>query len=219
MPYSSSVYNLEQTLGLTGPTTTTAQYELFNSANTANHGNGYILIPTGQLYAWTGSYASSVGGAVAAVLTPAFFQNPSFLTDPSPTGVLSAVSTHVASNMVTVSDNLSASGFVGTTVIAVTANNSIVHTFDVTFKDVTPVWTAPGNQSVSLPGSTSTGALPLSSTDSAGNTLHYAVQIGGYSSLFNIEQQYALAAPPGATNYILNARGYHEEVSGQQQWQ
>jgi hypothetical protein len=217
LPYDASVFNLEQTLALTGPTASNSQYETFKSTNGSNGVNGgiYYLAANGNLYAGLGSFAVSTAAALASLGT-AFFANPTFLTDPSPNGALSTVSTSPAGNVVTVSDDLTAgNGFLGTTVITVTASNNTIYTFEVTFNDATPVWSAPANQSVTIPAATSTNSLPLNSTDASGDTLNYTAQIGGYNSLFNVEQQLDLMAPsPG--NYQINSRGYEEEylVSG-----
>jgi hypothetical protein len=48
---------------------------------------------------------------------------------------------------------------------------------------------------------------PVSSTDGAGNTLTYGVTVGGYSSLFSVEQQFDLQAPAGAVNYYYGSHG------------
>ena len=52
---------------------------------------------------------------------------------------------------------------------------------------------------------------PVSATDGNGDSLNYTVQVGGYNSLFVLEQQYDLQAPSAATNYYCNARGCQEK--------
>ena len=67
---------------------------------------------------------------------------------------------------------------------------------------VSPAAATPYNQSVSA---------PLSPTDGAGHTLTYTAQVGGFSSLFAVEQQFLLVEPSGTTTYDYNANGDQEK--------
>ena len=140
--------------------------------------------------------------------------NTAALTDPTPPDNLALVSAGISGGILTVRDSSShGSSFLGSALVAFTAG-STTYNLQVTFTDAAPAWTAPANQSVTLPTATQTSLLGLSAVDAAGNAVSYTAQVAGYNPLFNVEQQYDLQAP--SSSYYFNARGGGEKylVSG-----
>jgi len=84
----------------------------------------------------------------------------------------------------------------------VVISNSLTLTSTTSLFTVSPAAGTPYSQQITA---------PLSSTDGAGHSLGYTVQVGGYSQLFVTEQQLALTAPSGTANYYYNIRGDQEK--------
>ena len=113
---------------------------------------------------------------------------------------MTGISTQVTGNSLKVADV----SFLGTATIYVTVTDGVLSTtqsFQVTFSDSTPVITQPGSQTMTH---AQTVNVSLSPTDMAGNAVTYTVQVGGYSSFFALEQQFALVEPGGTSNYYYN---------------
>ena len=102
------------------------------------------------------------------------------------------------------------------------ADGSLVSTqvYQVNFADPDPPTlsvsanngTGAGSAMTTLPHGTPATATLTPST----GTTYAAVQVEGYNVLYSVEQQLDLMAPPGTSNYFVNARGAGEEylISG-----
>ena len=77
-----------------------------------------------------------------ATLSPAYYENPNWLINPTPQGAVSAVTASISGGNLIVS----ATGFAGSALVYVTAANG-TQTFLVTFTDNAPTLTSPLNQS------------------------------------------------------------------------
>ncbi len=217
------LFTLEQQLDLQAPPGTSnyflnargSQEEYLISGNGSNAAGGgyYILMPNGNLYAWVdNSIGMSLTGTPVATLPTACYQTPAELTAAVPPGTLSGVVASLSGNSLTVTDT----GFAGTALISVTASDGLLSTtvsFLVTFTDSTPAVPQPSNQTVSTSQDVS---ILLNNGDGAGDPVTYTAQVNGYSSLFNLEQQYDLQAPASTSDYFFNARQEGEKylVSG-----
>ncbi len=93
--YTPAAYNAEQTLDLAAPSSSPtylynaryAQEKYLVSGNGSNAAGGgyYVLMPNGNLYAWTNNdLTSTLTTAPVVTLPTAFYQNPAFLIDPAP---------------------------------------------------------------------------------------------------------------------------------------
>ncbi len=222
LPYSApstsnvTLQTIEQEYDLSGSGTYSfnargdeEKYLLSGNGSNPAGGGYYILLPNGNLFAWAGSMAATLAAAPAGSPGAAVYAYPYLLSGATPVGNLGLVSAGISGGTLTVADSSAdGSSFLGTAQVAF-ASGGTAYNLLVTFNDSAPAWTAPGNQSVALPSATQTAALPLSSSDTAGNAVTYTAQVAGFS-LIGIEQQYDLQTPPGGT-YFYDARGGDEE--------
>ncbi len=222
-PYNATAFATEQTYDLQAPSGADyfynargAQEKYLISGNGSNVAGGgyYLLMPNGNLYAWDGnSLTTTLGASPVVALEALYYQSPAMLTVPTPQAP-AAVTASIVGNTLTVSDP---GGFVGTVLVFVAADDSIAgssiptsQVYQVTFTDnlaLTISDTTNGTAATTVPNTMpATAMLALSS----GATVS-SVQIGGYSQLFALEQQYDLMTPSGTTDYFLNARGDNEK--------
>ena len=132
----------------------------------------------------------------------------------TPPGLLSGVSAGITGSVstgytLTVNDT----AYLGTLVVVVTVSDgalSTTQTFQVTFTDTAPTLTTTSALTQSV-NHTQQATASLSGSGTTGATLTLSAQVEGYSSLFNLEQQYDFQAPPGAANYYFNARDGQEK--------
>jgi uncharacterized repeat protein (TIGR03803 family) len=168
----------------------------------------YVLLPNGNLYAWTNDMADTLATTPLGTLPAPYYQSPILLTSPTPQGNLATVTGTVTSGVLTLTDT----GFQGT-VIAYATTPAGTQEYVQTFNDSAPVVTQPP---ATLTGSSDTAkVITLNSTDVAGDSVTYAATVGGYNSLFDLEQQLQLqpANPSGTGSamYYTNTRGAGEK--------
>jgi hypothetical protein len=216
IPYMPLASTVEGQLDLQQPTGTSTYFfnargineKYLQSSNGSNSGAAegfYIIVPNGNLYAWTNSLSATLLTTPVATLPAVYYENPVLLTLPTPQGNLATVTASVTDGTLSVSDT----GFQGE-VIAYVSTADGTQTYLATFTDNAPVVTQP--PSTSSVSNSSAFVTTLNSTDVAGDSVTYAnAAVGGDNPLFDVEQQLDLAAPPQATNYFYNTRGYKEK--------
>jgi hypothetical protein len=192
-------------------------YVLQAPTNNANGNTMYLLLSTGDLYAYGGgTYAATVANSanLVAHLDPSVYANPTLLTAakaPLSTSVAGVpVTASTSGNTVTVTVP---PGFTGTFQVTVTATDGITstpETFLVTSTDTAPVLNAVAPQQVSL-------SVPLTLTlgakDAENDPVTYSATAAGYSLPYNLQQQYHFqglgyfTTPDGVTAYVLSIAG------------
>ena len=228
LPYNPIAYSTEQTLDLQAPAPNNyffnAQGQGEEYLVSGNHhnltGSGYyILMPSGNLYAFDGhSLSTTLTGNPVYTLPSYYFLNPAWLIAATPPpSLLNGVDAIISGDTLTVSDT----SFLGTAMITVAASDGVLSTtqsFLITFTDNAPSITTPSLLSQTVPfDQPATASFGVTATTGATLTLSTAVE--GYSSLFNLEQQDDFQAPPGAVNYYFNARGGMEKyLSSAARW-
>ena len=178
-----------------------------NNKNSAEAGY-YIIVPNGNLYTWTNNdLTDTLATTPVATLPVSYYENPDMLTTPTPQGSLSTLTASVSGGKLMVTDT----AFQGTAIIYLSTADG-TQTFDATFTDTAPVVTLPAV--ISNASHLSVDDIHLTSPDAAENPVTYSATVGGYNSLFDIEQQFALTAPnpngPGS-EYLTDTRGAGEK--------
>jgi hypothetical protein len=192
-------------------------YLLQAPTNNANGNSIYLLLASGDLYAYGGgTYAATVANSanLIAHLDPSVFTNPALLTGaraPLAAAVATVpVTANVSGHTLTVN---APSGFVGTFQVTVTATDGVTstsQTFFVTSTDTPPVPNSIPAQTVSLSGSPL--HLTLGASDAENDSVSFSASAVGYSLPFNLEQQYKFkglgyATSDGITAYLLSVAG------------
>ena len=157
MQVASLAYAAETTLGLQATpnnysynaTGYQEKYLVSNNGHNSGAGSGlYIIMPNGNLYAWTGAITSTLAALPVYTLSSAYYQNPGFLLNTAaPGGVqyvsstttsenASQVTASISGNTLTVTDVNNNGYYIGTVLVFVTISDGALtttQTFQVTF--------------------------------------------------------------------------------------
>ncbi len=206
--------------GLTNPDITAAfnargqQEKYFQSTNGSNAANGgfYVLMPTGNLYAWDGiSLTTTLATAPVATLGTAAYSNTALLY--GSTGLVPAVTATVnASGQITITPN---AAFVGTLQITAVATDQLVNTatsFSYTVTEPAPSLVAISAQNASASASQHGSPLEITlgvSSSDASDSFQFLATASGYNPLYALKTQLGLTNPDITSSF--NARGGDEK--------
>jgi sugar lactone lactonase YvrE len=179
--------------------------------NNANGNPIYLLLATGDLYAYGGgTFAATVANSanLVAHLDPSVYVTPTLLTGARAPLAATAAQVPVAGSTLTVN---SPAAFVGTFQVTVTATDGVTstsQTFLVTSTDTPPVPNA-------IPAQTASGStvnVTLGANDAEHDPVTFSATAVGFSLPFNLEQQYKFkgvgyATSDGITAYVLSVSG------------
>ncbi len=212
------VFAAKDQFGLTQPDIAAAfnarggNEKYFQSTNGSNaaHGGYYVLMPTGDLYAWDGNSLATTTAAtpVADLSSEGVYADTALLYDS--TGQVPPVTVSVdSSGNVTLTPNMA---FAGTVYINVTASDGLTATtqrFPFTVTDGAPV--LPPIVSSNIVTTSNSAQVNLNATDSVGNTndLSFSATVATDSPLYNAKEQYGLTQPD--ITAAFNARGGGEK--------
>jgi subtilisin family serine protease len=200
----SQAYQLRQQYGFLNP----GSNYYFNTRGLSEkylqgaNGQWFYLLPTGALYIWGGSIASStVLGASSN-----WWSDPSLLWNAAaPLPVPATIG--LSGNVLTVA---TANGYLGTFQVYVYVSDGWLTTtrsFLVNVPDNPPVLDPVADQAMThLQGSLT---LALSGNDPDGDSLTYSARVLGYSQAYQLQQQWSLFSP--GNNYYFNSRGLAEK--------
>ena len=156
--YTPSVYNVEESLELQAPpgasnffynSNGAEEKYLYSSTSNTAAGGYYILLPNGNIYAWTGALATTLAAGPVGTVPTLYYQNPNLLISAAaPNGLASVSSTptsattsdviaSISDNTLTVTDN----GYTGSLLVYITITDGSLTTtqaLQVTFTSTAP---------------------------------------------------------------------------------
>ncbi len=212
-PIAQKAYELDQVLGLYrfGGGFYTNGRGLGEKYLGGRGGTTYIIMPTGALYRWGGSFANS---PLVGILNPAYYTNPALLYNAQPPGLAavspSNVSTTVSDGVLTITRAASYTQEFYVCVAASDGKAMGIRLFKVTVTNVAPTFDPVPNQTMSADQQTL--AVDLSVNDPDGDALQYSARI--YTRDVVAAKAYALDRQLGLWplgNYYTNLRGLNEK--------
>ena len=173
----------------------------------------YYLLPTGEVFQWTGSFA---GSNLLATLDTGYYDDPALLVSAEPVAASVSVSSTVDGYALTVDP---AAGYVGSFTVLLTStfgDEQAIETFVVTVQNQAPQ-IAPIDDVIAVIGGGPV-IIDLNATDADGDSLSYEVRVEG-SLAAQIMSEHNLYEIAGRDDYALNWGGQNEKwLQGDEGW-